>query len=175
MNRSGDYATVLVRGAILEGSSIDNAAILVKRFPFGWQNLALLNERCNLPELGVAPSIRAALLRGMPAPRGSADCGSHQGDRGPTADVVAVRKIMRGPLTPTVRVVGDFAVGEWYGGGGGESVFERSGSTWKLILAGGGSHDISELARKGVPVGARCELLPDDRDCHARAGKDESS
>ena len=42
-----------------------------------------------------------------------------------------------GVFHPYVVVVGDYAVAEWYGAGGGETFFKRSGKRWTRFTGGG--------------------------------------
>jgi hypothetical protein len=44
-----------------------------------------------------------------------------------------VRRLMRGPLVPAVVVSGSWAIGEWYGAGGGETLFRRRDGRWTRI------------------------------------------
>ena len=149
------YATVLTRGGILEGSKVQNP-ILVEHFSFGWQALEILNFRCRFTN----HHADASLMEGMPAFEPDlppAACGTAE-DFGPKAEIEAVRLEMSGPLIPAVRVAGNYAVGDWYGGGGGVTVFKRTGSDWKQIAGGGGALDFSGLRALGIPEKDACIL-----------------
>lgn len=111
-NRAGAYATVLTSGGRMEGYPITDA-ILVERFSFGWQALDVLNSRCRLDAHRLDSLTESTLMRGMPKPRDDRPCRGPDSlrDAGPRDDVVAVRSMMRGPLTPYVVVSGNWAMG----------------------------------------------------------------
>lgn len=135
LNLVGPYAAVLISGGIMEGSPV-TTPILVKHFSFGWQALALLNSRCGLDAQALGAHVEAALMAGMPAPTDDRPCQGARKDAGPPEQVEAVRRLMRGPLIPSVVVSGDWAVVEWYGAGGG--IFAASCLTSApLALLGG--------------------------------------
>jgi hypothetical protein len=167
INVVGKYATVLIRGGSLEGSPV-NSAILVQRFSFGWQALDLINFRCRLEAHAISTHDTEMLMRGMPEPQDDRPCAGVGGDAGTQAQVEAVRMQTRGPLVPSVVVSGSYALGEWYGAGGGESVYRRHGKTWRLIAGGGGAMGISEMREYGVPQAAWCAFGIYDANCSAK-------
>ncbi len=164
-NVVGNLATVYVSGGRLDGTRVETA-ILVGRFSFGWQSLEVLDNGCLLPERGLSARTVALLMRGIPSILGA--CAYDDGptaDEGSAADVAAIRYRMRGPLVPYVIVSGPFAVGGWYGAGGGETFFKRSGSGWRRIGGSGGATSSEELRRMGVPNTAICAFRTYDAKC----------
>lgn len=158
VNTSGAYAAVLLKGARVEGTVVD-APILVRRFSFGWQALDLLNVRCRLDSHALGARVESALMRGMPKPADDRPCHGLK-DSGPAAEVDAVRYLMRGPFVPYVVVAGDWAIGAWYGAGGGESLYrytsldKRTG--WGVVASGGGALSTADMRSYGVPVSDWC-------------------
>ena len=166
-NVAGRYATVLIRGAILEGSPID-APILVERFSFGWQALEVVNFPCRLQTHAISPRDQQRLMLGMPPPRPSTPdrvCGEDDNDVGPVPQVEAVRRVMQGPLVPTVIVADGYALGQWYGAGGGQSLFQRRGGTWQRLTGGGGAFGVAEMRRYRVPQSVWCTFRIHDAPC----------
>jgi hypothetical protein len=157
VNIVGRYATVLTSGGRMEGSPVTDP-ILVQHFSFGWQPLALLNGSCSFNAYHFAANTAAQLLRGMPQPQNEPRCLGALKDAGPAADVEAVRRQMRGPLVPYVVVSGKWAMGEWYGGGGGENLFRRENGRWRFVGGGGGAMGVSEMRRYGVPQSDWCKF-----------------
>lgn len=158
-NRAGAYATVLTSGGRMEGYPITDA-ILVERFSFGWQALDVLNSRCRLDAHRLDSLTESTLMRGMPKPRDDRPCRGPDSlrDAGPRDDVVAVRSMMRGPLTPYVVVSGNWAMGEWYGGGGGESLYHKRDGRWHLVESGGGAMGVDYVRKFGVPQSDWCKF-----------------
>ncbi len=156
-NVSGRYAVVLLRRATMEGSPIQ-APFLIERFAFGWQPLVLLNFQCGLDVYGLSAATTAALMRGMPQPKNDRPCSSVFNDAGPAADVTAVRALMRGPFVPSVAVSHDYALGNWYGAGGGETLYAKRGGRWRRIAGDGGAMGVEEMKKYGVPRTAWCAL-----------------
>lgn len=111
-NIVGRYATVLVRGGVMEGSLV-RAPILVERFSFGWQALDVLNFRCRLEEHAIPRGGDELVMRGMPNAQDDRPCTGVGKDGGPQAQVEAVRRQMRGPLVPYVVVP---AITQWASG-----------------------------------------------------------
>ena len=166
-NTRGDYAVVVSRNGQIEGAPA--GPILLERFPFGWQALAIAG-RCALQARGMSSATVDALLAGVPAPQAPSDkCAPGEWrDVGPTGDVIAVRRQIDGPLVPFVRVVGNYAIGTWYGAGGGENVFGKlPGNTWVFFVGGGGALRVTDLVQRGVPDSVACELLA--QNCQASA------
>ncbi len=155
-NRDGRYAVVLTGGGLMESAPV-TAPILVERFSFGWQAIDLVSSQCQLEAYGVSPDATAILLRGMPVSRNQLDCKPAR-DSGPPAEVEAVRSLMRGPLVPYVAVSGDWALGEWYGAGGGQSLYHRTSGGWKLVTSGGGALGTDGVRAYGVPSSHWCAL-----------------
>jgi hypothetical protein len=156
VNRAGSYATVLTRGGIIEGAPV-TGAVLVKRFSFGWQTLDLLNKSCNQLQF-LDRKTAAVLMRGMPAHQKAKGPCEIFADSGSPGDLVAVRELMHGPFIPYVSVSHDWALGEWYGAGGGEALFHKVRGAWKLVTRGGGAMNASEARKLGVPRRDLCAL-----------------
>jgi len=125
VNRSGPYATVLLRGGRMEGEFV-NEPILVQQFPFGWQPLDLVNFRCRIDSHALEPQVEAAL--------------------------------MRGPLVPSVVVSGNWPIGEWYGGGGGSSLYKQRDGKWELVMSDGGAMAVEDVQHYGVPQSDWCKF-----------------
>lgn len=159
-NVVGDFATVLVPDGEMEGSRTNDAALLLQRFSFGWQAIESLNVRCRLDDHVTDPAAQHALLAGMPTPQREQACapGSAR-DVGPQDEVATIRQLVQGPLVPTVRVVGRYALGGWYGGGGGVTLFRRDPDGWHVVMGGGGAMDADDLRQHGVPPASVCALL----------------
>ncbi len=103
-------------------------------------------------------------MRGMPEPNDDRPCRNLK-DAGPAAEVEAVRQLMRGLLVPYVVVSSDWAIGEWYGGGGGESLYKRHNGHWELVASGGGAMGVSDLRAYGVPQADWCKFGIYDAQC----------
>lgn len=167
-NVVGTYATVLIAGAMMEGAVLD-APILVERFPFGWQALQVLNDG-SLTCGRIGPTFERALMRGMPRPqiRPEIPCGTWSKDVGPQADVLAVRMVARGPLIPAVHVSHGYALAEWYGAGGGQTIYRKANGAWTVVTGGGGVLGVNEMRSYGVPQDAWCDLGVYNAHCPAR-------
>ena len=166
-NVAGRYATVLIRGARLENALI-NAPILVERFSFGWQPLEVVNFRCRLQTHAISPRDQQRLMLGMPSPLPPTHdrvCNEDDTDVGPVSQVEAVRRLMQGPMTPTVTVAGDYALGHWYGNGGGMTLFARRAGSWHRLTGGGGALGVSDMRRYHVPQSVWCALRIYDAPC----------
>jgi hypothetical protein len=164
LNIAGAYAAVLTSGGVMEGSIVSEP-ILVQRFSFGWQALDLLNSRCGLDVRSLGERVDALLLRNMPALADDRPCRPVAVDVGPLKDVVAVRRLMRGPLVPSVLVSGNWALGTWYGAGGGESLYKLLDGRWRLVASGGGAMGVDEMRVYGVPRSSWCQLRIYDAKC----------
>jgi len=164
-NVVGRYAVVHVKGGMIESEHVDNL-ILLEHFSFGWQPLNLANDRCMFEDR-FAKSTTAALLVGMPVPARTGRCKRQEadGDTGVAAAVEAVRRLMRGPFVPSVHVAGIYAIGEWYGAGGGEGLFKRIGPAWTRIGGGGGAMGVDVVHAYGVPRSLMCALHVYDARC----------
>jgi len=148
----------------MEGSLV-TAAVLVKRFSFGWQALDLLNFRCRLESHELSKDVEARLMHGMPQPQDDRPCRGLPHDVGPEADVEAVRRLMRRPFVPYVAASGEWAMGGWYGAGGGESLYEKRGGRWQLVESGGGAMNVDYMRKYGVPQSDWCEFGIVDATC----------
>lgn len=155
INVVGRYATVVSRGGLMEGE-LTTEPILVERFSFGWQALEIVNFRCRLDGHAISEHDKAQLMRGMPTPIDDRPCTGVTKDAGPTSDVDAVRRQLGWGLVPTVVVSGNFALGSWYGGGGGATLFKKLGGAWNRIGGGGGAMGIADIKKYGVPSSAWC-------------------
>ena|ERR1700681_2046810 len=167
INVAGRYATVRIRGAMLEGSLID-APILVERFSFGWQPLEVVNFVCRLQSHGLSPRDQRQLMQGMPSPipppAGRA-CNEDNTDVGPAPQVEAVRRLMQGPLTPSVTVARGYALGHWYGAGGGETLFVFRAGNWHRLTGGGGALGAAGMRWHHVPQSVWCTFRIYDAPC----------
>jgi hypothetical protein len=152
-NVARDYAVVLTHGGTIEGQR-DNTPVLVQRFRFGWQAVALIDAPCQIRARGVPPAVAEKLAVGVRTASHDTECTSLTTDRGPQADIVAIRALARGPLVPFVAVSGRYGYAQWYGGGGGAWFFVKRGATWKYLTGGGGAMNADEVARYGVPKSA---------------------
>jgi hypothetical protein len=164
VNVTGRYATVLTRGGAMEGSSVA-APILLEHFSFGWQPLDLLNFRCRLDGHDLGAKTNALLMRGMPKPEDDRPCNEKDQDVGLASDVEAVRWLMRGPLVPFVILSNEWAMGQWYGAGGGESLFRLRNGAWTFVTGGGGAMGTNEMRKYGVPQATWCVFGIYDADC----------
>jgi hypothetical protein len=164
VNRAGRYAMVLTSGGKMEGSRVTEP-ILVERFSFGWQPLTILTDRCFLDAYKFSGAVAAKLLRGMTQPAGNRRCRGALSDSGPPQEVDAVRKLMAGPLVPYVIVSRDWAIGEWYGAGGGQDLFHRKNGAWRFVAGGGGEIGVEEVRSYGVPQADWCALGIHDAKC----------
>jgi hypothetical protein len=166
INVAGSYAAVLISGGMMEGSQV-SAPILVQHFSFGWQALEVLNFRCRLESHGLSTQSETLLMRGMPEPKDERACGDEQKDVGPPPDVSAVRRLMQGQkLIPYVVVSRDWAIGEWYGSGGGQTLFQRQNGTWHLVHGVGGVMSYDYLRAHGVPYEDACKFDVHGSPCH---------
>jgi hypothetical protein len=157
-NVVGAYAAVLAKGGKMEGDPV-TFPILVERFSFGWQPVDALNFYCNLEAHHLGQSTDDALMRGMPRPKDDRPCkGTLLTDAGPSDDVDAVRRMMHGPVIPYVVVSDNWAVGEWYGGGGGESLFQKNAGHWHLVESESGAMGVNYMVKHGVPRSDWCKF-----------------
>lgn len=136
----GENAVVAFSNARLEGAAVAGRLYL-RRYDFGWQPVDM--------EPGAA---------GLPA------CGTRARDVGPRSDVAAVRRIMRdrmpsGQVIGPVHVVKGYALANWWGTGGGQTVLRKSGARWSVIANGGGEIGASDMARLGIPDAVISEIL----------------
>ncbi len=138
-----------------------HAALIVERFPFGWQPIGTVNTVCprTMPPFSVDE--RRILLAGMPSVPADHACAypTAGADVGPAKDVAVVRQQMSGRIVPWVRVVGDFALGDWCCPGGGETLFRRNGRVWIGLIGGGGMIDGSIMQTYHVPRASIPTLL----------------
>ena len=77
---------------------------------------------------------------------------------GETEQRWGVRRSMPGPLVPYVVVSGRWALGEWYGTGGGQSLYRLHANGWRVVASGGGAMGVSEMRAYGVPRSAWCKF-----------------
>lgn len=148
----------------MEGVPVTEA-ILVERFSFGWQALDVLNSKCRLDSHRLGSNINDALMRTMPKPQDDRPCRGYLIDAGPRDDLEAVRRMMPAPLIPYVVVSGDWAMGEWYGAGGGESLYRKRDGRWHLVESGGGAMGANYMRKYGVPQSDWCKFGIFDAKC----------
>jgi hypothetical protein len=164
VNVVGRYAAVLTSGGRIEGDPV-NEPILVEHFSFGWQALDLLNFQCRLESHRLGRNAEEALMRGMPRLEDDRPCRGLFNDAGPAEDVGSVRRIMRGPLVPYVVVSGNWAMGQWYGAGGGESLYQKREGRWQLVVSVGGAMGVHDIQKYGVPKSTWCKFGIYDAKC----------
>lgn len=164
VNRAGRYAMVWTSGGKMEGSSV-TVPIFLERFPFGWQPLFILTDRCFFDAQKFSTAISAKLLGRMLEKASEPHCLGARRDSGPPQDVDAIRKLMAGPLVPYVIVSRDWAIGEWYGAGGGQDLFHRNNRGWHFVAGGGGELGAVEMRAYGVPQDVWCRLGIRDAKC----------
>ena len=164
VNVVGAHAAVLTSGGRIEGTLVTEP-VLVGRFSFGWQALEVLDWRCTLDAHRLGEKTDTSLMAGMPQPKDDRPCRADSRDVGPLEEVESVRRVMRGPLVPHVRVAGTWALGEWYGAGGGESLYVRRSDGWHLVESGGGAIGVDYMRKYGVPRSAWCGLGIFDAKC----------
>jgi hypothetical protein len=79
-------------------------------------------------------------------------------DSGPSSEVMAFRQRATERLVPSVHVAGNYAVVNWYGMGGGQTLFHRANGKWTLLQGGGGAVGKEDMQRLHVPASAWCAL-----------------
>lgn len=165
VNIDGNYATVLLSGAVVEGAPLTEA-MLLKRFTFGWQPLDAIGSGCVFSLRGIAPNAEARLMLGMPRLHAQTSCkGGYGNDYGPVQEIETVRKIARGPFIPFVAVYGTWAKSQWYGAGGGETYYRLRNGVWRRAFGGGGAYRAQDLIGQGVPAAALCPFMTYDARC----------
>ncbi len=159
-NVVGSYAIAEIRGGSMEGQTNSDAVILLKRYSFGWQAVDTFQSPCAAKVVDqLPPTVRARLLRGMPVIKSvSPECARDDRDIGPVADVAAVRAQEDAPFVPYAVVIGDYAVTEHYGAGGGDSLYRHEGKAWKHVAGGGGAMSGDDLRLQGVPASDVCKF-----------------
>ena len=159
---AGRFAIVRFADALMEGNPHWADGLVIERFPFGWQVVDILRRACLGARGATRAEIAALGASNLPAYRDATGhpC-SDWTDRGPHADVVAVRSLYREPFTvPFVRVVGDYALLEWTLPGGGEAAVIRRAGRWRIVASGGGAMNAATLHSYGVPLREACALIP---------------
>lgn len=138
--RTPRYAVIKFDGGRLENRTFDGQ-LLAEHFPFGWELIGISLNRSSVPKWNAAH---------VPP---------H--DAGPRADVNAVRALLarKVQIYPSVRIAGGYALAEWQGNGGGQTLFRKSGHTWRQIVSGGGAMNVQNLRSYGVPDAAARVLL----------------
>jgi hypothetical protein len=158
------YATVLIRGGMMERSSM-TAPILVEHFSFGWQAIDLVDYLCDVDDRVQDARDEALLTRGMPVPHGDKHCTGVVNDVGPPAQVEALRLRTFGPLVPFVAVVGDYALTDWFGAGGGQHLFRMERGRWQILAGGGGAMSSEDMREYNVPQADWCAFRIFDAKC----------
>ena len=144
---AGNFAVAMVR---LELDGVHyHGEFLLERFPFGWQTLEIASYRrlalsvCDLKAHDISPqTVRLLSERiGIAFERNARYCPPRGtfADRGAWTSVLAIRKISHQGAVQSVRAVGNWGIAFWYGGGGGEAIYERKHARWVEISGGGGS------------------------------------
>ena len=144
---AGNFAVAMVR-LELDGAHY-HGEFLLERFPFGWQTLEIASYHrlalsvCDLKAHDISPqTVRLLSERIGIAFEGNARYCPPPGtyaDRGAPTSVLAIRKISHQGAVQSVRAVGNWGIAFWYGGGGGEAIYERKHARWVEISGGGGS------------------------------------
>jgi hypothetical protein len=73
--------------------------------------------------------------------------------------------MMQGPLIPYVVVSSDWAMGEWYGAGGGEALYRKRQGNWRVVEDGGGAMGVDYMRKYGVPRSDWCKFGIFDANC----------
>jgi hypothetical protein len=160
VNRYGNFATVLMKNAAMEGSVL-REPILVERFGIGWQAIDLVRSSCELQSRGIDVVGQTALMRGMPQGRKIEDFACREPpshDAGPSADIERIRQQERGPLVDQVVVVDRWALSVWSGAGGGQHLYQKIDGRWAFVAGGGGPIPISTMRAHKVPESISCKL-----------------
>ncbi|HEY1976138.1 MAG TPA: hypothetical protein VGG89_06330 [Candidatus Baltobacteraceae bacterium] len=164
----GDLAIVSV-DVVIEGSRTKRD-MLLQRYPFGWQMIELGRPKllpCQLKARAADAAAVAFFAGGIGLGKDSPEyCSSPSRDVGHLSDVVAVRSLMNSAATtpkvhamiPSVHIIDGYALGAWYGAGGGETIFAKRNGVWKEIAGGGGAYAPSDLTKLGVPPAAAEKL-----------------
>ena len=144
---AGHFAVAMVRTEI-EGAPF-HGEFLLERFPFGWQTLDIASYHfltlnvCDLTAHDISPqTVRLLSERiGIAFVGNAHHCPSPgtYADRGAPTSVLAIRKISYQGAVQSVRAVGNWGLASWYGGGGGDAIYERKHARWVEISGGGGS------------------------------------
>ena len=159
---AGRFAIVRFAGALMEGDPRWADGLIIERFPFGWQVVDILRTACLGARGATRSEIAALRASNLPAYRDftGRPC-SDRTDRGPHADVVAVRSLYREPFTvPFVRVLGNYALLDWTLPGGGQAAVIRRAGRWRVVGSGGGTMNATTLYSYGVPLREACVLIP---------------
>ena len=134
--------------------------MLLQHFSFGWQALDLLSDTCDLSAHHLGALRESRLMLEMPKLAVNQGACHSYGDAGPASDVASVRAKMHGPFVPYVTVSGEWALGEWYGAGGGQNLFKKTRGAWTFVKGWGGATDAMDLRKRfGVPVATGCKLV----------------
>ena len=165
VNVVGPYATVLTSGGLMESNPVGEA-ILLQRFSFGWQALEILDVPCRLHDHALGARNERVLMSGMPRPHGDdfRMCSGRK-DAGSAEDVQEVRRLVDGPFVPSVIVSHVWAMAEWYGAGGGMSLWRKRNGRWRLVQGGGGAIGRALMRMHGVPESEWCTLGVVDARC----------
>lgn len=164
----GDLAIVPVNVEI-EGARTKRD-MLLQRYPFGWQMIELGGPKlvpCQLKARGADGAAVAFFAGSVGLGKDASEyCSAPSRDVGASADVAAIRNaiLLRvlpkiHAMIPSVHVVDGYAVGAWYGAGGGEMIFAKRNGVWKQIGGGGGAYGPDDLTKLGVPSAAAQKLL----------------
>jgi hypothetical protein len=133
------------------------APLLLQRFSFGWQPVAVVQAPCDLDGRGITAREKAKILASIHLETTSTvDCGDR--DRGSADDIVAVRRQMYGPVVPFVIVSGGYAFAPEYGDGGGCGLFRKVGRKWEQIGGCKGALTPGVVERYHIPFGTQCAL-----------------
>ncbi len=144
---AGNFAVAMVRTEV-EGAPY-HGEFLLERFPFGWQTLEIATDgharlhACFLAAHNISPRIVRLLSERIgityaPNGRYCPPPGTYA-DSGAPASILAIRKASHGGIVQSVRAAGQWGLRTWYGGGGGEAIYERKHARWVEISGGGGS------------------------------------
>jgi hypothetical protein len=151
-----NFAIVVIRGTPMDDPGL-GTRLLLEKFPFGWQPVALARSTCDLDGRGIAAVDKAKLAAGASlasSPRDDCD----QRDSGPPRDVDAIRQQMYGPVVPYVIIDAGYAYAPEYGDSGGCGLFRKSGHDWELIAGCKGTLDPGVVERYHIPVSTQCAI-----------------
>ena len=129
--------------------------------------LDILNVSCRLHDHALGARTESMLMKGMPTPSDNnfRMCNGRK-DAGPSDEIQEVRRLEPGPLVPYVIVSRSWAIAEWYGGGGGTSLWSKHDGRWSLVQGGGGGLGTRDMRTHGVPESDWCKFGAVDAKCH---------
>lgn len=151
------FAVVIVRGTPMDEPG-RGTPLLLQRFSFGWQPVALARFTCDLDGRGITAQDKAKLAAGLNLANAADQSCEKERDRGSAADIAAIRRQMNGPVVPYVLVADGYAFAPEYGDSGGCGLFRKAGDRWEIIGACKGALTPGVVARYHIPLRTQCSL-----------------